>query len=158
MTRGRIHQLNVSPAGGVPKLPVAEAKLTELGLEGDKVAHPRIHGGPDRALCLYALERIEALREEGRSIFPGAIGENVTTVGLDWDRVAPGVRLALGAGSLIEVTTYTTPCGTTAPFVGGDLRRYHQDHNPGWSRVYARVLRGGAVRVGDAIDVVVDRT
>jgi MOSC domain-containing protein YiiM len=30
------------------------------------------------------------------------------------------------------------------------MRRYHQDHSPGWSRVYARVLREGMVRAGDA--------
>ena len=35
-TRGLIHQLNVSK-GGVPKLPVPEARLTDMGLEGDAV-------------------------------------------------------------------------------------------------------------------------
>ncbi|HWH08656.1 MAG TPA: MOSC domain-containing protein, partial [Candidatus Thermoplasmatota archaeon] len=84
MTGPRIFQLNVSP-GGVPKRAVPEAVLGPLGLEGDKVRHPRIHGGPERALCLYALERILALQAEGGTLFPGALGENVTLVGLDWD-------------------------------------------------------------------------
>lgn len=143
---GRIFQLNVSP-GGVPKRAVAGAALTPLGLIGDSVAHPRIHGGAERALCLYALERILALQEEGATIFPGAIGENVTTVGLDWDAVRPGVRLALG-DAVVEVTKYTTPCSTTSPFVLGDVKRFHQDHCPGWSRVYAKVIRPATLAPG----------
>jgi len=150
---GRVHQLSVSPRGGVPKLPVREARLHELGFDGDAVALPRIHGGPDRAVCLYALERIDALRAEGCAIFPGAIGENVTLAGLDWDLVQPGARLRLGPDARVEVTKWTTPCKTTAGFVGGDLTRYHQEHRPGWSRVYARVLEGGLVKVGDAVDL-----
>jgi MOSC domain-containing protein YiiM len=153
---GRVVQVNVS-RGGVPKTPVPEARVSELGLDGDKVAHPRIHGGPDRAVCLYSLERIEALRKEGHAIFPGAIGENLTLSGLDWDRVAPGARIEAGA-CLLEITKYTTPCSTTSPYVSGDQKRYHQDHNPGWSRVYARVLRPGTVRPGDAARLVLDAT
>ena len=59
-----VHQINVSQ-GGVPKLPVLEAAVGELGLEGDAVANPDIHGGPERAVCLYSLELIEALVAEG---------------------------------------------------------------------------------------------
>lgn len=145
----RVFQLNVSP-GGVPKRAVAAAELGPLGLAGDAVDHPRIHGGPDRAVCLYSLERILALQEEGHPVFPGALGENVTVVGLDWGTVVPGTRWAVGDAE-IEVTKYTTPCNTTGPFVSGDLKRFHQDHSPGWSRVYARVLRPGRVAPGNAV-------
>lgn len=144
---GRIVQLNVS-RGGVPKLPVPRAQVDERGLEGDAVAHKRIHGGPTRAVCLYAMERIRALQAEGATVFPGALGENVTLEGLDWDAIVPGVRLALGDEVVLEVTKYTTPCATTAPYVCGDVKRFHQDHRPGWSRVYARVLRGGRLAPG----------
>ena len=64
------------------------------------------------------------------------------------DRVRP--RLALGECE-IEITKYAEPCRTTSPFVSGDLRRYFQDANPGWSRVYARVVRVGVLRVGDVV-------
>jgi MOSC domain-containing protein YiiM len=149
MPEGRVHALHVS-RGGVPKLPVEAAHLTPLGLEGDAVALPRIHGGPERALCLYALERIDALRGEGHSVFPGALGENVTTVGIGWDLVVPGVRLLLGEAE-VEITRYAKPCATTAPYVSGDLARYDQSHAPGWSRAYARVLREGVLRRGDVV-------
>jgi len=149
---GRIFQLNVSP-GGVPKRAVAAAELTQMGLLGDKVDKPTIHGGPTRALCLYALERILALQEEGATVFPGALGENVTTVGVDWDAIVPGMQLALG-DALVEVTKYTTPCSTTAPFVKGDVKRFHQEHHPGWSRVYARVVTGGRLAPGMPVRVI----
>ena len=150
--RPRVFQLNVS-AGGVPKRAVTRASLHALGFDGDGVAHPRIHGGPDRAVCLYAVERVFALQAEGHTVFPGALGENVTTADVPWEDVVPGARLEMGE-ALLEVTSYTTPCKTTAPFVSGDMKRYHQDHRPGWSRVYARVLRGGSVAAGDVVRLI----
>jgi MOSC domain-containing protein YiiM len=147
----RIHQLNVSP-GGVPKLPVLRARLTPLGLEGDAVRHPDIHGGPDRALCLYALERIDALRDEGHPVFPGSLGENVTTVGLDFDALQPGDRLALGPDALVEVVSHTAPCRTIAgSFHDRAYGRISHKTHPGWSRVYARVLLGGMLERGQPI-------
>lgn len=138
--------------GGVPKRPVPEARLTPLGLDGDAVRHPRIHGGPTRALCLYAQERLDALREEGHPVFAGALGENLTLEGLDWDLVVPGARLEVGDGALVEVLSFTTPCRTIAPyFAAGGFDRVHQDKFPGWSRVYAGVVREGVVREGDPV-------
>ena len=152
---GTIVQVNISK-GGVPKLPVMEAEVGENGILGD--GHNQslaIHGGPERALCLYSLERIEALAEEGHPIFAGATGENVTLRGLDWDAVVPGVQLRLGPHVLLEVTRYTTPCGTNARwFVEGNFKRMHQSLHPGWSRVYARVVTGGLIRPGDAAELV----
>ena len=66
-----VHQLAVSK-GGVPKLPVPEVLVHELGLAGDKQKHTKIHGGPQRAVCLYALERIAQLQAEGHPITPGS--------------------------------------------------------------------------------------
>jgi len=151
---GRILQLAIS-RGGVPKLPVMEAEVGELGIAGDAQNNTRDHGGPERALCLFAAERIEALRAEGHPIAPGTAGENITTEGIDWDRVTAGTRLRLGAGVLIEVTRDTTPCKTIAgSFVDGAFARISEKLHPGWSRVYARVIAGGIVRPGDSIDFV----
>ena len=52
-----IFQIN-SSNGGVPKLPVQGAKVTSLGLEGDDHNNKELHGGPDKAICLYSLELI----------------------------------------------------------------------------------------------------
>lgn len=141
-----------SSRGGVPKLSVDAARVGALGLEGDAVAHPRVHGGPDRALCLYAWERIQALREEGHDVAPGALGENVTLEGVDFATIAPGDRLLLGSVVEVEVTRFTTPCATIARFFAdGDPTRVLQEKHPGWSRVYARVLREGPLRAGDPV-------
>jgi MOSC domain-containing protein YiiM len=144
-------QINIS-AGGVPKRPVSGARITRLGVEGDRHRDTEHHGGPDRALCLFALEAIRALQAEGHPVSPGALGENLTVEGLDWSRVEPGARLLLGEDVLVEVTRYTSPCtGIAAALRGGDYARVSQKRHPGWSRVYARVLREGALRPGDPV-------
>ncbi len=150
---GRIFQINCSQ-GGVPKLSVREAVLTRLGLEGDSVANPDIHGGPDRAICLYSLEQIQKLQREGHPILPGSVGENLTIEGLDWSLMQPGARLELGDEVLIELTSYTSPCQTIAgSFVEGRYKRISQKVNPGESRIYARVLRTGRLTVGQRVRV-----
>jgi MOSC domain-containing protein YiiM len=151
MNEGRIFQINRSD-GGVPKLAVREAEVDEDGIVGDRQEHLKVHGGPERALCLYSLERILDLQSGGHPIYPGAIGENLTIAGLDWGRLAPGGRLRLGEAVEIEFTRYTTPCAAiAAAFIGGNFMRVSQDENPGWSRLYARVLTPGTIRVGDPV-------
>ncbi len=103
-----VFQISLSK-GGVPKTGLPEAVVGEEGLEGDG-HRSSTHGGPQRALCLYSIERIIALQLEGHPVFPGSTGENLTLSGIDWDKVAPGVRLRVGAEVEIEVTAYTTPC------------------------------------------------
>jgi len=147
-----IVQVSISP-GGVPKLPVAEAEVGVMGLAGDGHNEPPwVHGGPERALCLWSFEVIEALNAEGHRLFPGAAGENVTIRGLDWAQVVPGSFLKLGDTVVCMVTRYTTPCRTNAGwFADGNFLRMHQDVHPGSSRVYARVIEGGIIRPGDRV-------
>lgn len=148
-----VHRINISD-GGVPKRPVLEAKVTERGLDGDRQRNLTVHGGPDRAVCLFSLELIERLQDEGHSIDAGSSGENLTVAGLDWDLVRPGVRLTVGPDIELEVTSYTAPCSHNARwFRDADYSRISQKKHPGWSRVYARVLRGGIVRPGDEVTV-----
>ena len=148
---GRIFQLNTSP-GGVPKLAIREAEVTALGITGDDHKFPDIHGGPERAISLFSLERIQELQAEGHPIFPGAVGENITISGVDWNDVTPGQKLSLGEEVLIEVTKYTSPCNSIhESFVAGEYQRISQKLHPGYSRVYARVLRPGRIRIGQPV-------
>jgi MOSC domain-containing protein YiiM len=150
---GRIFQLNTSP-GGVPKLPIREADVTELGISGDDHKFPDIHGGPERAVCLFSLERILELQSEGHPIFPGAVGENVTISGIDWGKVTPGQKLSLGDEVLVEITSYTSPCNSIPEsFVDGEYQRISQKLHPGYSRVYARVLRPGRIAIGQPVQL-----
>jgi len=150
----RIVQLSVSN-GGVPKEAVESARVTALGLEGDAHRNREHHGGPDRAVCLFAMEAIRGLQAEGHPVVPGGLGENVTLEGLDWSAVQPGTRLRLGADVLLEVTRYTTPCFNIRPaFRDGDYSRVSQKRHPGRSRVYARVLETGTLRRGDPAQLI----
>lgn len=71
MHSGTIHALNVSP-GGVPKSGRDSLHVSVHGCEGDAQRDLRHHGGSDRAVSLYSLGLIEALRREGHPIEPGA--------------------------------------------------------------------------------------
>jgi MOSC domain-containing protein YiiM len=151
---GRVVGLNVS-SGGVPKRPIGSARVTVDGVEGDHQRDRRHHGGPDRAVCLYAVELIEALRSEGHPIGPGSIGENLTVRGLDWSSIVAGACLLVGMGVVLEVTAYASPCANIAgAFADGDYGRVSPKRRAGWSRAYARVRREGIVTVGDPIRIV----
>ncbi|HLZ33954.1 MAG TPA: MOSC domain-containing protein [Nitrospira sp.] len=146
-----VHQVNVSD-GGLPKQPVPEAKVTEEGVAGDRQRNLKVHGGADRAVCLFSLELIERLQNEGHSIDPGFAGENLTLAGLDWEKLGPGVRLSIGPEVRLAITSYCAPCEWNARwFRAGDFSRISQKKNPGWSRVYAKVIAGGVVRPGDEV-------
>ena len=147
----RLHQISISD-GGVPKVAVPHAEITAAGVTGDHQRNPDIHGGPDRAVCLYSLDVIQALRAEGHPIAPGSTGENLTLAGIDWTRIKPGVRLRVGSVRL-EIVSYTAPCVHNGRwFLNEDFSRMSQKKFPGWSRVYARVLTEGTVGAGDPVE------
>lgn len=151
---GQVHQISTSK-GGVPKLPIETAVVDESGLVGDLQADRVHHSSPDQALCLFSLEVIEAFQAEGHPIAPGSAGENITVSGIDWDEVTPGTRMRIGPVE-IEITYYATPCSKNAQwFADGRFNRMHPSKHPGESRVYARVLRGGPIKPGDPIELVV---
>ncbi|HEX6573897.1 MAG TPA: MOSC domain-containing protein [Gemmatimonadaceae bacterium] len=147
---GLVFSINCSP-GGVPKLPVPEALVSPFGVFGDSQKNRRYHGGPDRAVCLFSLERIRALQDEGHPIGTGTTGENLTISGLDWDLVVPGSILEIG-DAVLEITDYTKPCRTIREsFTDEKFTRMSQKLHPGWSRVYARVLKEGLIKTGDQV-------
>ncbi len=155
---GRVLQVNVSP-GGVPKRPVAEAWVGRLGLVGDGHAEPTEHGGPLRAVCLFAVEAIRRVAAEGHPIVPGSCGENLTTEGIELGLLAPGTRLAVGERLVLELSKPVTPCKTIAgSFADGRFARISAELHPADARVYARVLVEGPVRPGDPIRVLPPRS
>jgi MOSC domain-containing protein YiiM/SAM-dependent methyltransferase len=155
-TEGTIVSVNMND-GGVPKPPVAAARVGRLGLEGDGHHNPDVHGGERAAVCLYAQEAIERVRADGHQAFPGAYGENLTLLGIDWDALRAGDRLALGDGDdgpLLELTQYATPCETQARwFRGGRIGRISHAAHPEDARFYARVLHEGDVAAGMPVRV-----
>jgi MOSC domain-containing protein YiiM len=159
--QGTIVQVSISP-GGLPKRPIAEGFITPLGIEGDLHAHPAIHGGPRKAVLLAAAEVIENLRERGYPLYPGALGENLTTRGIDIRSLRIGDRLRAG-GAVLEITRPRGPC-TALDIYGETLKGdiydpqvQALDHtSPHWgmSGLYASVIEPGPVRPDDIIAVV----
>ena len=147
---GVVHSINVSK-GGVPKLPRESCYVGVNGLEGDRQRDRRYHGGPDRAVCVYSLDLIHALQAEGHAITPGSIGENLTVSGIDWAAMVPGARVEIGS-IVLELTDYAAPCSNIArSFERRQYVRVNHKVHAGWSRLYARVLAEGTVRVGDGV-------
>jgi MOSC domain-containing protein YiiM len=141
---GTILQINVS-SGGVPKLPVPVAQATVLGLDGDKHLY-KFHGGPSKALLLLPSEVVDTLRAEGFSVYCGALGENLTTKGLDHRTWQPGQRFQAGE-LVLELTEEREPCKKLNPYGKGIQRRIY----PGDSGYYASVIHEGVIRTGDSI-------
>ena len=151
---GTLVSVNISN-GGVPKGRVNGAQVSLLGLEGDRQTDTKHHSGPDRAVCVYSLERIRSLQAEGHPIDVGTVGENVTVEGIDWDLAVPGARIRLGDEVVLEIASFTDPCKTIkGSFIDGKFVRIAQKLYPGWSRVYARVLEEGEIHFGDTVEVI----
>jgi len=149
--RGSVFQINVSN-GGVPKTAIDEARIVAWGITKDRQGDLRHHGSLEQALCLFSIERLAQLAAEGHHVSPGATGENLTLIDIDWDLIVPGRRLRLGNDVLIEVTMYASPCTKNARwFKRGDFNRINQLVHPGFSRVYARVLAEGVIHTGDPV-------
>ncbi len=149
MLTGTVVQVNVS-LGGLPKRPVREALLSPTGFKGDMQAHPAIHGGPLKAVLLIPAEVTDELIARGFPLFYGALGENLTTRGLDIRELRPGMRLRCGA-AIIELTQLRKPC-PELDIYGKALSRAMED-DPPLGGYYARVVQPGLVRVEDIIAV-----
>jgi MOSC domain-containing protein YiiM len=138
-----------------------------LGVEGDahmgeKVKH-RYHvlKNPDapnlRQVHLMHEDLFDELRAGGFIVGPGAMGENVTTRGVDLLALPKGARLRLGAKAVIEVTGLRNPCRQIDAFQPGlmtaVLGRDADGHLFRKAGVMAIVIKGGDVKVGDPIAV-----
>ena len=155
---GQIIQINIS-RGGLPKRPIPEGVITPLGLEGDQCAHPEIHGGPKQAVLLIAAEVVDELLARGYPVYYGALGENLTTRGLDHRQLRIGQRLRAG-GATLEITKVRGPCSTLdiyGPTIQQEIydkKVKAGDHTSlrwGMSGFYARVIEPGPVRTNDVI-------
>jgi len=155
-----IVQVNISK-GGLPKRAIDAGFIGSLGVEGDEHAHTQIHGGPRKAVLIVAAETVEALQARGYPVFFGALGENLTTRGLDIRDIRIGDEIRAG-GAILEITQPRGPCATLDVY-GPSLQAEIYDarvkaldpSSPRWgmSGFYASVSRPGPVAAGDIIAV-----
>ncbi len=125
--------------------------ITIDGIDGDSQSDRRFHGGPDRAVVLFSLDVIRAIRAEGHPIGVGTTGENLTVSGVDWSTLVPGLEVRIADVRLL-ITKYASPCAKIrGSFLHHDVTRISQNVHAGCSRLCARVLAEGIVRIGDAL-------
>ncbi|MFD6435105.1 MOSC domain-containing protein [Streptomyces venezuelae] len=142
--------------------------LTGLGVEGDvhagtKVKHRfRVAQDPDqpnlRQVHLMHEELFDELAEDGFTVAPGELGENVTTRGIDLLGLPTGALLHLGDEAVLEITGLRNPCRQIDDYQAGLMKKVVGRDASGAvfykAGVMSVVRRGGEVRPGDAIDVV----
>jgi MOSC domain-containing protein YiiM len=157
---GTVLQVSIS-RGGVPKRAIAEGEITPLGIAGDDYAHPQIHGGPGQAVLLISSEAISELAVLGFPLYPGALGENITTVGLDRAQWRVGQRWRVGQ-AIVEFTKVRGPCSQLDVYGAGIQKAMYDAQvkagdpsSPKWalSGFYASIVRPGIVRPGDPISL-----
>jgi MOSC domain-containing protein YiiM len=136
-------------------------RLSFLGFEGDQVADPSVHGGPDKAVHFYPAEHYGPWRADFAKAglephplldLPGGFGENISALGLAEDRVSIGDRFRIGS-VLVEISQGRQPCwkidhhfglkGMTAGVI-----------KTGRSGYYFRVIEEGVVAPDDVIEQV----
>jgi len=103
-------------ATAINKRPVAGPRaMTERGLEGDKSADAKHHGGPLQALCVYPHEHYAHFADKlGATLDIPSFGENLTTQGLLECECCIGDVLRLGAGAVVAITKPREPCSKLA--------------------------------------------
>ncbi|MGC9945305.1 MAG: MOSC domain-containing protein [Bryobacteraceae bacterium] len=155
---GVIIQINVS-LGGIPKRPIAAGMISPLGLAGDAHAHPQIHGGLRQAVLLIAAETVDELKARGYPVYYGALGENLTTRGLDRRDLRVGHQLRAG-GATLEIAKVRGPCAALDVYgpaikqeIYDPLVKAGDPTSPRWgmSGFYARVIEPGPVHPDDPI-------
>lgn len=138
-----IQAICTSERRGTPKTPLSSARLlTDFGIEGD--AHA---GHWHRQVSLLSQEKIDAFRARGAQVMPGAFGENLVVSGIDFRRLPVGTRLRSG-DVLMEITQIGKECHSHCA-----IYRATGDCIMPREGVFARVLTGGTLRVGDEMTV-----
>lgn len=140
-----------------------------LGVEGDAhhgstVQHRsrlnRTPGAPNlRQVHLLHSELFSQLAQAGYDVAVGAMGENLTTVGIDLLGLGRGTRLRIGKRAVIEITGLRNPCRQIDEHIGrGAMAATLATAKDGslvrLAGVMAIVVAGGVVRPGDEIAIV----
>ena len=145
--KGKIKAISVSKEKGTQKtnVPVAELRA-DFGLAGD--AHA---GNGHRQVSLLAFESIEQMQKKGANVSPGSFAENITTEGIRLPDLKVGTKLAIGESVELEITQFGKKCHNRCEIFKqvGDCIMPRQG-------VFAKVLKGGLIKVDDTIEVIAE--
>lgn len=138
----------------IRKAPVeGPVHLSQLGFAGDEQADLKHHGGPDKAVCVYAFDRYAYWENRlGRPLNPSAFGENLTVEGLTEADVRIGAIYRVG-GALVQVAQPRIPCfKVNRKFETEGVMEHVME--TGFTGFYLRVLEEGPVQAGDRFELV----
>ncbi len=165
---GTVVAVSCSPRHSFSKTPqLAIRLLAGLGIEGDAHAgatvkhRSRVAQNPSqpnlRQVHLVGQELLDELTAKAFRVWPGAIGENITTSGLDLLHMPLGTRLGLGESAVVELTGLRNPCRQLDRFQAGlmaaVLGRDEHDRPILRAGVMGVVVVDGTVRPDDRIAV-----
>jgi len=140
---GNIIAVCVSAVKGVQKKNVGKVTLVaDWGIEGD--AHA---GKWHRQVSLLSHDKIEEFRARGAEVSDGAFGENLVVSGVDFRALPIGTRFAVN-DVLLELTQIGKECHS-----GCEIFKKMGDCIMPREGVFARVINGGEIRVGDTLTV-----
>lgn len=141
---GKIMAVCISEKRGTQKKNIEKVRLIEnFGLEGDA------HGGNwHRQVSLLSYEKVRAFEEKGISVEDGAFGENLLVEGFDFKTLPVGTRFRCGE-ALLEMTQIGKECHSHCEIYQavGDCIMPREG-------VFARVLHGGVIQIGDELEIV----
>ena len=162
-----VRAVHFSPTHDFSKEPMPSITLIEgIGVAGDAHAgttvqhRSRVARDPStpnlRQVHLIHGELFEHLSDEGFTVEPGSLGENITTGGIDLLELPVGTRLRIGEATVV-VTGLRNPCRQIDDLQPGLMKRLVFRDDDGRVRRLAGIMgivaRGGVVRPGDAIIV-----
>lgn len=135
----------------IARVPVqATLELGREGFVGDAVADRKHHGGPDKAVNVYAIEHYTHWESRlGRTLELPALGENLTVQGLLETDVCIGDTFHVGS-SVVQVSQPRVPCFKPAA-LHGEPRLTKWMLESGLTGWYFRVLEAGRVAPGDEL-------
>ena len=135
----KVIAVNISEKKGTPKQNITEGTLlVDFGFAGD--AHA---GKWHRQVSLLARESIEKAKGMRTD---GLFAENITTEGIVLHTLPVGTRLKIGEEAVIEISQIGKECHD-----GCAIRALVGQCIMPKEGVFARVITGGKVRVGDEI-------
>jgi MOSC domain-containing protein YiiM len=141
------------------KRPIAEPAYARVnGIDGDGQADLAVHGGPDKAICVYSFDHYpfwqDVLKIE--SLPTGAFGENFTVAGLEEANICIGDTWRVGEFVIVQVSQPRQPCWKLARrWQRKTLALEVQDNGKtGW---YFRVLQEGPVQAGMVLTLIARR-
>ena len=145
LPKGTILSVNVSSDKGQKKHNIGKCLLVEgLGMEGDAHAGMEI-----RQVSLLARESIEKIRAKGLDVWYGDFAENLTTEGIILHEQRVGTRFMIGEKITLELTQIGKVCHDRCEIYTqvGDCVMPREG-------IFAKVITGGEVKVGDTIRIV----